>query len=378
MKVGICGLGSRMAFLTKVFSRQSNDLEFVAYADPAPLGLPYLQAHGIDPGKAYTSTSNMVKSESLDFLMIGSPNHMHLQHIREGLRHGLKIFTEKPVVIDQKQTFELLDLLTQYGADNVIVGLVLRYSPLFRDVAHAIHNGVLGTISSMEASEHISPSHGAFFMRDWRRYAAFSGGFLLEKCCHDLDLYQGLVRRRPARVVSFGGRRTFVSHNRALENEDVYHEMAGGWSSAESVFQSDSDIVDHQTALIEYENGVSMCFHTNLNVPGKSRHFYIIGSDATAEGDFERNYFRLQDTRSNRILRENRYAFSDPLGHYGAEELMVFDICAHLFDGDSLPVSVLDALEAGLTAIKLDEARISRTILDMKYVFQKFDSYGLR
>ena len=28
-------------------------------------------------------------------------------------------------------------------------------------------------------------------MRDWRRYGHYSGGFMLEKCCHDLDLYNG-------------------------------------------------------------------------------------------------------------------------------------------------------------------------------------------
>lgn len=375
MKVGVCGLGLRMAYLTKVFNQHTTGMEFVAFADPSPVGLPYLQEHEVSAGRAYNNLTDMIKNEALELLMVGSPNHLHLEHIRVGLEHGLKIFSEKPVVTTEEQTCELLSLLTQHGVDSVMVGLVLRYSPLYRDLVEAIDKGVLGHLSSIEACEHIAPHHGAFFMRDWRRYAACSGGFMLEKCCHDLDLYQGVVRERPARMVSFGGRKTFVADNKELEREEVYHQMEGGWSGAASVFEGDGDIIDHQAALIEYENGVNLCFHTNLNVPGKFRHFCVIGARATAEGDFERNYFRLQDAQSYRLLQDNRYESSDPMGHYGAEELMAADICAHLFEGASLPVSVLDALEAGLTAIKLDESRKENKIIDMQTVWQKFDSY---
>jgi hypothetical protein len=41
-------------------------------------------------------------------------------------------------------------------------------------------------------------------------------------------------------------------------------------------------------------------------------------------------------------------------------------------------VSILDGLEAGLTAIKIDEARASRQVIDMSASWQQFDSYGLR
>lgn len=378
MKVGICGLGLRMAYLAKVFDQHSADVEIVAFADPSPVGLPYLREHGVSVGTAYGNLTDMLENETPELLMVGSPNHLHLEHLRVGLERGVRIFSEKPVVATEEQTWELLGLLKTHGVDRVMVGLVLRYSPLYRDLTEAVDKGALGDLSSIEACEHITPHHGAFFMRDWRRYSAWSGGFMLEKCCHDLDLYQGVVRERPARLVSFGGRRTFVAGNRELEREEVYHRMEAGWSGGEAVFENDGDIIDYQTALIEYENGVNLCFHTNLNVPDPFRHFCVIGAKATAEGDFERNYFRLRDARSYRLLQDNSYEFSDALGHYGAEELMAADICAHLSEGARLPVSVLDALEAGLTAIKLDEARREKKIIDMKPVWKKFDSYGLR
>ena len=45
----------------------------------------------------------MLDSEKLDLLMVGSPNHMHLDHIRIGLERGLKVFTEKPVVTTRRR-----------------------------------------------------------------------------------------------------------------------------------------------------------------------------------------------------------------------------------------------------------------------------------
>lgn len=367
-----------MAYLAKCFTEHATPWCVTAYSDPAPVGLSYLQSHGISTGRSYATLDTMLASEALDLLLIGSPNHLHLEHIRAGLERGLKIFCEKPVVANEDEAYQLLQLLKAHGTDAVMVGLVLRYSPLYRDLIAAIDGGVLGCISSIEACEHVEPSHGAFFMRDWRRRSAYSGGFLLEKCCHDLDLYQGAVGARPSRVVSFGGRRTFVPERRAVEHDPVYHRRRAGWAGASSVFEGDGDIVDHQTALIEYANGANLCFHTNLHVPDPYRHFCIVGTEATAEGDFDRNFFRVRAARSGCLLQDSSYARGDSLGHYGAEELMVADVCAHLSDNAALPVSVLDALEAGLTAIKLDEARLEGRIVDMGPVWERVDRFGLR
>lgn len=67
------------------------------------------------------------------------------------------MFTEKPIVTTIEESFELARLLNQYGQDRLMVGLVLRYSPLYRDLRQAQAQGLLGDIASIEASEHIAP-----------------------------------------------------------------------------------------------------------------------------------------------------------------------------------------------------------------------------
>lgn len=379
MKIAIIGLGFRLGYLSCIFKQMDPDFEIVGYVDPAPAGMDRLIEADISAGTVYETPEALIASEKFDLLMIGSPNHMHLDHIRIGLEAGLTVFTEKPIVVSIEESLELARLLNQYGHDRLLVGLVLRYSPLYRDLRQAQAAGLLGDVVSIEASEHIAPYHGAFFMRDWRRYGHYAGGFMLEKCCHDLDLYNGVVGARPRRVASFGGRKSFVPQNspqaRGLNDIGVYHSKPSGWMGSDKVFDGDGDIVDFQTAIVEYENGASMTFHTNLNVPDEFRRFCVIGAKGMAEGDFVRGYLDVHDAHTREKRISNRYqAPSAASHHYGADEQMAADVFAHINAKTPLPVSALDAIEAGILALAMDEARQSRTVIDLAPVWQKYDA----
>lgn len=378
MRVGIIGLGYRLAYLARVFTAARSDFEIVGYVDPAPAGLPYTKEHGVSVGKQYDSLEALIDNGNLDLLMVGSPNHMHLEHIRIGLERGMKLFAEKPVVTSVEDTMAIAELIGQYGSDNVMVGLVLRYAPLYVDLRKAQAEGKLGNIASIEASETIPPYHGAFFMRDWRRYGKYSGSFMLEKCCHDLDLYNGVMGCRPRYVASFGGRRSFTPENApqvsGINDLEVYHRKPSGWMGTDKVFDSDGDIIDFQTALVQYENGAALTFHTNLNVADDFRRFAVIGAKGMAEGDFVRNYFKVTDSRTSDRLEDKTYEVSSLSSHYGADEQMAEDILKHLVDGAPLPVSVVDALEAGLLALSMDEAMRNKSVVDMGPIWQRFDA----
>ena len=378
MRVGIVGLGYRLGYLARVFSLANEDFKVVGYVDPTPAGLPYTEQHGVSVGRQFDSLDAMLDEGKLDLLMVGSPNHLHLEHIRNGLNRGMKIFTEKPVVTTLDETMELAWLISKYGSDNLMVGLVLRYAPLYVDLRRAQAEGQIGDVVSIEASEHIPPYHGAFFMRDWRRYERYSGSFMLEKCCHDLDLYNGVMGTRPRFVSSFGGRRTFLPENApqvtGINDLEVYYRKPSGWMGTDKVFDTDGDIIDYQTAMVEYENGAALTFHTNLNVPHDFRKFAVMGVKGMAEGDFVRNYFTVTDSRTSDTLTNKVYETSDLSAHYGADEQMAADILKHLTDRARLPVSVVDALEAGLLALSMDDARRRRVVIDMRPIWEQFDA----
>ena len=252
MKIGVVGLGNRIAHVFYELKKINNKAELVAYVDPQPIGKNYAIKNNFFPTKNYLTLGEMISNESLDLLMIGSPNHLHLEHIKEGLNAGLKIFAEKPIVVDENQTFELAKLIKEFGSNQILVGLVLRYSQHARSVRDLLNKNLIGNVVSIEASEHIMPWHGGFFMRNWRRKEKYSGGFILEKCCHDIDFYSMIVNSRPIKVASFGGRNSFIPKNKPSDSIEEYTKYnLEGWEANEKVFDSDADIVDHQVAIIE-------------------------------------------------------------------------------------------------------------------------------
>ena len=175
----------------------------------------------------------------------------------------------------------------------------------------------------------------------------------------------------------------YQSRRNGEKSLDVYQEYnLQGWESQEKVFDSDADIVDHQVAIIEYENGATLAFHTNMKVPDEFRRFAIIGTKGMAEGDFVRGYLTAHDSHSGKKIFDKNFgaAFQQGAkGHYGADQLMVKDINNYLVtaSSQSLPVNVIDCMQAGLIAMKIDEARQKNQIIDLRETWKKLDSFNL-
>ena len=378
MKIGVVGFGNRIAHVFHELKQINPDVDLVAYVDPQPIGKAYALKNNFFPQKKYQTLNEMITNEKLDLLMIGSPNHLHLEHITEGLKAGLRIFAEKPIVVNEIQTMQLAKLIKEFGADKILVGLVLRYSQHARSVRELINKNIIGDVISIEASEHIMPWHGGFFMRNWRRKEKYSGGFMLEKCCHDIDFYSMITNSRPIKVASFGGRNSFIPKNKPNDSIEEYTKYnLEGWEANEKVFDSDADIVDHQVAIIEYENGATLAFHTNMRVPDEFRRFAVMGTNGMVEGDFVRGFLKAHDQKNNIILDEDYgAAFGMIKGHYGADNLMLKDINDHLVNSElsTLPVGVIDCMEAGIVSMKIDESRKNGKIIDLTSTWKNIDS----
>ena len=379
MRVVTAGIGLRAGHVLQSLKAAMPEIEIVGYFDPHPT---FLEMIGTDTQR-YDSVESMLIDARPDLFCVFSPNLFHLEHIRLGLEAGVQMFTEKPVVVSIEETLELARLLSRHGGTKrAMIGLVLRYSQHMVDLRAAMAAGLLGRVVSLEANEHIAPYHGAFFMRDWRRKVHYSGGFMLEKCCHDLDIYNMVTGSRPVRVASFGGRKSFLPENAPSNNAEaeIFHVKKSVWESVPDAFHSDGDIIDFQTAILQYETGSSLAFHTNLNTPDEHRRFCVMGTHGMAEGDFVRGYLKVT-ARDGRRLVDNDYTqgAAGMGAHYGADDLMCIDIAKYLRgQSDGLPVSILDAMEAGIAAIALDQARETGQVVDLTDTWARLDAYGLR
>ncbi len=377
-RIGIIGLGQRIAHVLAAMQEVGWSLDIAGYSDPAPVGLPILNEHDITAGKSYSDAQALLKDGPFDLVMIGSPNHLHYEHLLAAFAAGYPIFAEKPIVRTEDETLALAKHLSNTQTPPVYVGLVMRSMPIVREVIKRRDSGELGIIVSMDATEHLHPEHGGYLARNWRRKQAWGGSFLLDKVCHDFDIFNRLMGARPSRVASFGGRGIFHANNdgagKTYDNgEAAYALRDAGWSSANDAFHSDMDVTDHQTALVEYANGAQLSFHSNSHVSLQERRWYIAGTKATLLADLVRNKLMIRPTLSTKKPEKMEWSERTDDNHNGADQAMARDLLAALEESATFPVTPYESMEAGLTVMAIDRAMESKSVIDCAPMWSAYD-----
>ncbi len=378
-RLAVIGLGQRIAHVIRAMATTGWSLEIAGHVDPAPVGRPILDEGGLAPGPAFATVEGLLAAGPFDLVMIGSPNHLHLAHLEAAMTARWPIFVEKPIVRTAAETFALAERLATARAPPIFVGLVMRSMPLVREVLARARSGELGTLVSMDATEHLHPEHGAYLARNWRRRAHWGGSFLLDKVCHDFDIFGALAGARAARVASFGGRRIFTPDEpgrpRAYDDgEPAYALRDAGWAAADDPFASDMDVADHQTAIVDYASGFTLAFHANSHVALQERRWYLAGTRGTLIADLVRN--RLMVRRALARGKPERIDFGNRTAdlHNGADEAMAADLLAALEGGAAFPVSPWESMEAGLTVMAIDEARERGAAVDLASTWARLDA----
>jgi len=378
-RIAVIGLGQRIAHVLGAMVEIGWMLEVAGYADPAPVGLPILADFGIDPGRAFASEAELLAAGPFDLVMIGSPNHLHLAHLEAALAAGYPIFCEKPIVRTKAETLALAARLAGRPAPPLYIGLVMRSMPIVREVIARVDGGELGELISMDATEHLHPEHGAYLARNWRRREAFGGSFMLDKVCHDFDIFGRLAGGRAAHVASFGARRLFHANRgevrRSYEDgSPAYALRDAGWAGANDAFHSDMDLNDHQVAIVRYASGLALSFHSNSHVALQERRWYVAGTDGTLIADLVRNKLMVRPALDRRKPERIDFAVRTADLHNGADQAMALDLKASVEDGQAFPVTARDSMEAGLTVMAIDEAANTGEVVDCAPMWAEFDA----
>jgi predicted dehydrogenase len=310
--------------------------------------------------------------------MIGSPNHLHYEHLLAAFDAGYPIFAEKPIVRTEEETYALARRLREKKAPPLYVGLVMRSMPIVRETMARALSGEIGEIVSIDATEHLPPEHGAYLARNWRRRQEWGGSFMLDKVCHDFDILDTIAGARAARVASFGGKRIFVASRTDVpmtysDGEPAYNLRDAGWEGANDAFQSNMDVADHQVAIVEYANGVRLSFHSNSHVSLQERRWYISGTTGTIIADLVRNKLMIRPTLSRKKPERIDYANRTDDNHNGADQAMATDLLNTFEKGAKFPVTVEDSMEAGLTVMAIDRAMDRAELVNCADMWSAYD-----
>jgi predicted dehydrogenase len=255
----------------------------------------------------------------------------------------------------------------------------MRSMPIVRETIARVDSGALGELVSMDATEHLPPEHGGYLARNWRRKQEWGGSYFLDKVCHDFDIFGRIARARPAHVASFGGRRIFHSGRNDVQRTysdgtPAYAMRDAGWAGANDAFQSDMDVTDHQTALVEYDSGFQLAFHANSHVALGERRWYVAGTQGTLLADLVRNKLMIRGAMEKGKPERIDFATRTADNHNGADQAMAADLLATLEKGAAFPVTPYESMEAGLTVMAIDKAMAEKRLVDCAPMWAEYDA----
>jgi predicted dehydrogenase len=152
--------------------------------------------------RLFGSVGELLRDESLDCLLIASPNHLHLRQMEEiAETRPLPLLVEKPLYTDPADAARMAGFEARYPAP-IWVAMEYRYMP---PVAKLIEEAgrATGGVRMLSIREHRFP----FLQKvgNWNRFNRNSGGTLVEKCCHFFDLMRHVLDDDPVRVMASAG-----------------------------------------------------------------------------------------------------------------------------------------------------------------------------
>ncbi|SIT14152.1 Predicted dehydrogenase [Roseivivax lentus] len=148
------------------------------------------------------SVRDLLARQSVDVLLIASPNHLHVRQMEEiAAIRPLPLLVEKPLFVMPEESARIADLAARYPAP-IWVAMEYRYMPPIAMMLERLE-AATGGLRMLTIREHRFPfldKVGA-----WNRFNASSGGTLVEKCCHFFDLMRLATGAEPVRVMASGG-----------------------------------------------------------------------------------------------------------------------------------------------------------------------------
>jgi predicted dehydrogenase len=239
------------------------------------------------PLKVYDSGEKLIRSGTVDAVLIATPHYQHTSLGIAALENGLHVMVEKPISAHKADAERLIAAhKNQKRKKLVFAGMFqLRAEPRYLKIQKLIQEGVLGEIARV-----------SWTITDWYRTEAYytsggwratwkgeGGGVLLNQCLHNLDVLQWLCGM-PARV------RGFCQLGR-------YHNI---------------EVEDNVTTYLEYPNGATGVFITSTGeAPGTNR-FEIAGTRGRVVLEKDKLTFVRNEVSMTEFSKTSKVGFLKP------------------------------------------------------------------
>lgn len=367
----IVGAGHRSLVYASYAEEHPEELSIVAVVDPDPVRRQLVaDQYKLAADMCFESVEQLIARPRLaDAAINGTMDSVHVQTSLPLLKAGYHILLEKPIGISEDETLELLQTAERCER-LVMVCHVLRYAPFYAAIRQIIEDGEIGGIVNIQTSENVSYHHMAmgYVRGKWNRKDTGGSSMLMAKCCHDLDLiawmkggakpvsvssFGGLLQFRPERAPEGAGTRCladcqieescmysarkhyveqglwvpYVSYNEHLgvkqTPEQILESLRTDNPYGRCVWHCDNDVVDHQTVIVEFEDGSTASHNLNGATSKPCRSMHIVGEKGEIQGVLEDGYFvvRHPDPRRGSEYSERKVELNVSMDMHGGGDL---------------------------------------------------------
>lgn len=419
IKVVLVGAGNRTNIYASYAKNKPNELQIVGIVEPnknrrIKTAIKY---DIVDENCFETIEQFIVAPKLADAVINGTMDEIHVQTTIPILQAGYDVLLEKPIGISEQEIVHLLETANDYGR-KVMVCHVLRFAPFYAEIKKRILNGVIGDIINIQTSENVSYDHMAvsFIRGKWNSKEKCKSSMLLAKCCHDLDLITWFMSNiNPKRVSSFGSLQHFRSEQAPkgagtrclvdcqIESDCPYSAKKNyieqdnwgfyAWRDIESygseptleqkinslktdspygrcVWDSDNDVVDHQSVIIEFEDGTTATHNMVGGTAKPCRSIHLIGTKGEIEGVMEDGYFviRYPDARKGHRFKEERIDIDISNDMHGGGDLLLVSDFVSLLQGNKPSISTTtleDSINGHRIVFAADKANEENKVVNL-------------
>ncbi len=384
---GVIGTGSRSGSLVRTLmndEKQRGDI--VALCDIRPSAIESYEKRvksGLGHGtKHYTDYQALLRDPEVDAVIVSTPDYLHHMMAIDALHAGKHLFLEKPVGVNLEQMIDILKAAKEAGT-TLEIGYVLRYSPFFIKMKQILEEKKIGRPMFVQALEEY---FGAYhFNRGWWRKKSNTGGIMVQKICHDFDLFYWLFG--PAkRVSAFTSINEFKPSNwdsdakycSECDNHCPYYtkKLSGRTYSDECVYNSDHDVADNAQIIVEFKNGINLSMGmTFFNSRTQSdRHWKIVGSKAEISGKLSEQILRV-DPRFAPVEKESFLLECSPEatgGHGGGDEIQMIRFLDAIEEGRESKAGIESAYWSSIMVMGAQIAADTGEIVDYDELIKKY------
>ncbi len=196
-KVAVLGTGLIGMFYTQSLNGQRNrDNAVIVYSRTAERARQAAADWGVP---AYTTDMNeAINHPDVTAVVIGLPNHLHLEAIRQTAAAGKAVLCTKPLARSGSEAKAILDIVEQAG---IFTGYLedLVYAPKALKAIQAVQQGAIGDVLVARSRETHPGPHSAWFFDAEQA----GGGAIIDLGCHCIEIIRSYVGKhnRPLEVM---------------------------------------------------------------------------------------------------------------------------------------------------------------------------------